>query len=281
MKNIMLGVDRDSSGRAVAIAAELAKRLDAHVTVVHFGTRAAPGDDVATEIVKSLERSGVAFEVRLEHTTAGATIPGSLVKMADGINADLIVLGSRSRPAPMASLFGSVSREVARGAHVPVLVVREAAAQPPGPPARILLVVTEDSLGSTEPDVAFELARGLGARVTIVHVRGLLEEAVEDLLRVPVGRRPDHLANLLLARFRDAGMEADLVIADNHEGLAGEITRAARDAGCDLIVIPAGASDVAERWVLGTVEEEVGRRSGSPVLIAPPVESAGTGRGDS
>ncbi|HZK72834.1 MAG TPA: universal stress protein [Clostridia bacterium] len=279
MKNIILGVDEDSSGGAAAIAAEFAKRLDAHLTVVHVGSQATFGDDAVAEVVISLEQSGAAFDIRLEQPINGATIADSLVKMADAINADLIVLGSRGRPAPVASVFGSVSREVARAAHVPVLIVRDAAQQRELP-ARLLLVVTQKTLGSTEPDTAFELARGLGARVTILHVHGLLEDAVEDLLRVPVTRRPDHIANLLLAKFGAAGIEANLVIADNHDGLASEITRAAHDAGCDLIVIPADTSDMAERWVLGTVDEEVGRRSGSPVLVSPPTDSARTGPGE-
>jgi nucleotide-binding universal stress UspA family protein len=227
----------------------------------------------------SLEQSGVAFDIRLEQPINSATIADSLVKMADAINADLIVLGSRGRPAPVASVFGSVSREVARAAHVPVLIVRDAARKA-GLPARLLLVVTQETLGSTEPDAALELAHGLGAKVTILHVRGLLEDAVEDLLRVPATSRPDHIANLLLAKFGAAGIEANLVIADNHDGLASEITRAAHDAGCDLIVIPAGTSDAAERWVLGTVDEEVGRRSQSPVLVAPPTDSARTVPGE-
>jgi nucleotide-binding universal stress UspA family protein len=280
MKNIILAVDKDSAGGAVAIVAELAKRLDAHVTIVHIGNRATFGEDAVADVVKSLERSGVGFDIRIEQPTSGATIAENLVNLAQDLDGDLIVLGSRGRPAPVASLFGSVSREVARSAHAPVLVVREAARQP-GPPARLLLVVTGETLGSTELDAGIELARGLGARVTILHVHGLLEDAVEDLLSVPASRRPDHVANLLLAKFEAAGIEVNLVIADNRDGLAKEITRAALDAGCDLIVIPRGVSDVAERWVLGTVDEEVGRRSRSPVLVAPPTDSARTGRGKS
>jgi nucleotide-binding universal stress UspA family protein len=277
MKHIILGVDRDSSGGAVAVAAQFAKRLEAHVTVVHFGSHATFGDDAVGEVVKPLEQSGVAFDVRLDQP-ARATIADSLVDMADALHSDLIVLGSRGRAAPLASLFGSVSREVARKAHVPVVIVREAAPQA-GPPARMLLVVTGDTLGSTELDAGIELARGLAAKVTILHVHGLTEDAVEDLLRVPASRRPDHVANLLQARFEAAGTEAELVVVDNRDGLAREITRAALDGGCDLIVIPAGTSDAAERWVLGTVDEEVGRRSGSPVVVAPPVDSARAGRG--
>ncbi len=279
LKSIILAVDKDSSGGAVDVASGLARRLDAHITVVHFGTRVTHAEDAVTDAVKSLERSGVTFDLRLEQPTSGATIAESLVNMADVLHADLIVLGSRGRLAPLASLFGSVSREVARGAHVPVLVVREGARQA-GPPTHMLLVVTEETLGSTELDAGIELARGLGTRVTILHVHGLLEDAVEDLLKVPASRRPDHVANLLLARFEAAGIKTNLVIANNHDGLATEISRAALDAGCELIVIPAGTSVAAERWLLGTVEEAVGRRSGSPILVAPPIETVRTDRGE-
>ena len=279
LKSIVLAVDKDSSGGAVAVAAGLAKRLAAHITVVHFGARVTHAEDAVTDAIKSLERSGVPFDIRLEQPGSGATVAGSLVNTADDLHADLIVLGSRGRPAPLASLFGSVSREVARGAHVPVLVVREGARQA-GLPAHMLLVVTQETLGSTELDAGLELARGLGTTVTILHVHGLLEDAVEDLLKVPASRRPDHIADLLLARFEAAGIETKLVIAGNHDGLATEISRAAIDAGCELIVIPAGTSVAAERWLLGTVEEAVGRRSGSPILIAPPIETVRTDRGE-
>src|SRR5450759_981812 len=224
MNGIILAVDKDSSGGAVRVAAGLAKRVDARISMVHIGKRVTHAEDAVTDAVKSLERSGVTFDVRLEQPTSGASIAESLVNMADDLPADLIVLGSRGRPAPVASLFGSVSREVARRSHVPVLIVRDAARQP-GPPARLLLVVTEETAGSTELDAGIELARGLGAIVTILHVHGLLEDAVEDLLRVPLGRRPDHVANLLLAKFGAAGIEANLVIAQNSDGLATGISR--------------------------------------------------------
>lgn len=278
MKRIILAIDKDSSGGAVAVAAELAKRLDARITMVHSGSQATIGEDAFTGAVNSLKRSGATFDIRVEQQTSGVTIAESLVKIADDLDADLIVLGSRGRPAPLASLFGSVSREVARSTHVPVLIVRDAA-RDASPPSRLLLVVTEDTLGSAELDTGIELARGLGAAVTIVHVRGLLEDAVEDLLRVPAERRPGQVANLLQARFNAAGIEAKVVVADNHDGLAAEISRAALDAGCDLIVIPSGTSVVAERWLIGTVAEEVGRRSGSPVLVTPPTDPARTAPG--
>src|SRR5450756_289933 len=159
MKSILLAVDKDSSGGAVAIAAGLARRFGARITMVHFGRSVAAGQLIVADAVKLLERSKVTFDMRLEHPTSGATIAESLVTMAEDLRADLIVLGSRGRRAPMASLFGSVSREVARCAPVPVLIVREAVRQH-GPPARLLLAVTEETLGSTELQVGIELASG-------------------------------------------------------------------------------------------------------------------------
>ena len=277
VKNIILGVDKDSSASAVAITAELAPRLDAHVSVVHFGDRATFGEDAESRVVQAMQRSRVAFDMRWEQPRADASVAGSLVDIADAIRADLIVLGSRGRPAPIASLFGSVSREVARGAHVPVLIVRDSPVQT-GPPSRILLVVTEETLGSSELGASLELARGLGAKVTILHVHGSFEESFEDLLKIPAASRPDEVAKLLIDRFGAEGIEADLVIAANRDGLATEITRTALERGCDLIVMPAGASDLAERWVLGTVDEEIRRRSGSAVLVAPPIDPTRTDR---
>ena len=275
MKKIILGVDNESSGGAPEITAELAARLGARVAVIHLGDRATFGEDAEAEIVKPLQQCGVTFYVRLEQLRAHVSVADSLVKMADAIRADLIVLGSRGRPAPVASLFGSVSREVARSAHVPVLIVRDATLQEV-PRGRMLLVVTPETLGSSELGAGLELARALNAKVTILHVHGPMEEAFEDLLRIPASRRPDEVAKLLLDKFEAAGIEANLVIADNRDGLAKEITRTALESGCDLIVIPAAASDIAERWVMGTVDEEVGRRSGSAVLVAPPTASTRT-----
>lgn len=277
IKTIVLAVDEGSAGGAAAIAAELAKRLHAHLTVVNFGSRPESGKDAVAASIKAVEGSGAAFDIRMERAAAGATIADSLLNLAGDLHADLIVMGSRGRAAPVASLFGSVSREVARRAHVPVLIAREAARRS-GPPSRLLLVVTEETLGSAELDVGLELAGRLGAKVTILHVHGLLEDAVEDVLRVPADSRPDHVANVLLAKFAAAGIDAQLVDAGNRDGLATEIGRAARNTGCDLVVVPAGTSDLAERWLLGTVDEEVGRRSGRPVLVVPPAESARTRR---
>jgi nucleotide-binding universal stress UspA family protein len=278
IKHILLAVDSDSSDDAVVVGGRLARRLHARLTVAHFGPNDAVGRAAVSRATHSLDRSGVTADVRLEQLTAGYTVAQSLLTMAEALKPDLLVLGSRGRSAPAVSLFGSVSREVARTAHLPVLIAREGVRQA-GPAAHLLLVVTEETLGSSELEVGIELARGLSASVTVLHVHGPLEEAVADLMKVPTSRRLDHLTNDLLARLRSAGIEANIVIARNRDGLASEVSRAALSTDSDLVVIPAGTTDAAERWLLGTVEEEMGRRSQLSVVVTPPSGTSRTGPG--
>jgi len=278
IKHILLAVDMDSADAAVVVAARLARRLDARLTLAHIGPNDAIGRAAITRATHSLDQSEVRADVRLEHLGAGTTVAQSLLALSEALRPDLLVLGSRGRLAPAASLFGSVSREVARSAHLPVLIAREGVRQA-GPAAHLLLVVMEETLGSPELEVGIQLALGLKATVTVLHVHGPLEEAVEDLMRVPAPRRLDHLTNDLLARLRSAGIEANIVIARNRDGLASEVSRAALSTNSDLVLIPAGTSDAAERWLLGTLEEEIGRRSQLSVVVTPPSDTSKTGLG--
>jgi nucleotide-binding universal stress UspA family protein len=279
IKHILLAVDKDSSDGAVAAAGALARLLSARITLVHFERDDALGRVTINRAQHALDQSAVTADIRLEPLTAGVTVAESLLALAAAVKPDLIVLGSRGHSAPLVSLFGSVSREVARGARVPVLIARKKVRQQ-GPSAHLLLVVTEETLGSSELEVGLDLARGLSARVTVLHVHGPLEEAVEDLMKVPGGRRLDDLTNDLLTKFRAAGIETDIVIAGNRNGLASEVSRAALSTDSDLVVIPGGTTDALERWLLGTVEEEIGRRSELSVLVTPPTGTSRVGPGD-
>lgn len=273
IKHILLAVDKDSADDAVVVAARLARRLDARLTLAHIGPDDSAARAAITRATQTLDQSKVTADVRLEHLGAGTTVAQSLLALSEALKPDLLVLGSRGRSAPAASLFGSVSREVARSARVPVLIAREGVRQA-GPIAHLLLVVTEETLGSAELEVGIQLALGLNATVTVLHVHGPLEEAVEELMKVPTSRRLDHLTNDLLARLRSAGIEANIVIARNRDGLVSEVSRAALSTNSDLVVIPAGTSDAAERWLLGTLEEDIGRRSQLPVVVTPPSDTS-------
>lgn len=147
--HIILGVDgSEASNKAVGVAAELAKKLAAKVTVVYaiadpimVMPPVAPteamitpplldetalveleqaGRAITAAAAERLTQAGVSTDVRLERGPAGAQI----VQAARAAGADLIVVGSRGHSKLEELLLGSVSDAVVREAPCSVLIVR-------------------------------------------------------------------------------------------------------------------------------------------------------------
>lgn len=130
--------------RAAKAAAELAKALNASVTLLHVFTMpsvqmtvpGAPGvdvdpaafstyveqvqDAVAKRTGKVLDEAGVPYTTLLEAGHPAEVI----VRIAEDDGYDLIVMGSRGLSAIQSFLLGSVSDKVLHHAHCPVLIVK-------------------------------------------------------------------------------------------------------------------------------------------------------------
>jgi nucleotide-binding universal stress UspA family protein len=65
-----------------------------------------------------------AVDWRLHLATAGADLAGALLKLVEGIDADLLVIGARRRSPVGKALLGSVAQTVILEANLPVLVVK-------------------------------------------------------------------------------------------------------------------------------------------------------------
>ena len=138
---ILCGVDgRDPSARAAGVAAELAKKLNAQLTL-YMVNPAVPGrgarfylwsDEFLRETLDKMKRRATwsgAPDVRCESRRA-ADVAEAIVDHADRHDVDYIVVGASDRPALLKILSGSVSREVIAKATCPVMVVRRTRAQP-------------------------------------------------------------------------------------------------------------------------------------------------------
>lgn len=138
MKTIVVGYDdTESSKKALARAAELARALDASVVVTSVtpllvgaaAARGLSGFDPAdppeahrehlAHAAAYLREQGIAASFEL-----GAGDPATeILELAEGRNADLIVVGARERTLLERLLEPSVSASVERRAHRDVLVV--------------------------------------------------------------------------------------------------------------------------------------------------------------
>jgi nucleotide-binding universal stress UspA family protein len=135
---ILLATDlAPSSEMATAAAFRLAGQLDASVLVMHVidlgALRRAGGRGPAVHQVRPGREAAVA-DVVARGRAHGVAVSflvwegdpaEAIVEAAEAEGADLIVIGNRGHSGVGRALIGSVSDEVVRNAHCPVIVVRQ------------------------------------------------------------------------------------------------------------------------------------------------------------
>ena len=129
-----------ASENALRVAAELARRLDAKLVLLHVreprllpaGAVLAPPEFFSDAVVRDAEEMAtwttIAEEARgakVRAVTVEGPAPVSICRFARECRADLIVVGTHGRAAVSRMVLGSVAEQVARKAHCPVLFVRE------------------------------------------------------------------------------------------------------------------------------------------------------------
>ncbi|MET0560382.1 MAG: universal stress protein [Gaiellaceae bacterium] len=147
MKRVLIATDGSAAAdEAVELGVELARDEGAEVIFVHV----VPYSDIVsmngfglmghvpyepTEWDQELLEEAQAAAKR-ENVPAGAALlrgapVGEIVRHADAIDADLIVLGSRGHGAIASALLGSVSRGILGATRRPVLIVRSSRVREP------------------------------------------------------------------------------------------------------------------------------------------------------
>lgn len=138
----------------------------------------------------------------------------------------------------------------------------------------ILLPIEFSGASRRALDVAVDLTRAHGARLTVLHVY----EASSPTLAYAAATRADKLTwpgavraraelDPVVARLRARGVRAEGVL---RFGLVrDQVFEAARERGVDLIVTSTrGRSGLARVWY-GSVSEQIARGSTVPVLVVP------------
>jgi nucleotide-binding universal stress UspA family protein len=137
-EKIVLAVDgSDHSRKAVPIAADVARKSDGEVVVVHVrehmvdlgGTWEQESLSRATAIVdeacKVLQEAGVTARSSVRRSLAGSgRIAQEIIEAADEEDASLIVMGSRGVSNIRSLLLGSVAHKVLQLSSQPVLLSR-------------------------------------------------------------------------------------------------------------------------------------------------------------
>ncbi|MFI5383151.1 MAG: universal stress protein [Methanosarcina thermophila] len=139
-KNIVIATDGSiNTRRAISYGIELAKLSGATVYALYvIDTRSTIsetwtiGRDMIYNIMKSdgekavseVKAIGEASVVEVKEVVLDGCPSSEIIKFAESINADLIVMGTLGASGLERFLIGSVAEKVVRGSKIPVLVVR-------------------------------------------------------------------------------------------------------------------------------------------------------------
>ena len=268
-KQLLVALDSgEPAWQALKLAGRLAGPLKAKVTLIRVATSQEQESHLRAWLESAatvLAADGIDVATQLR-TAEPSAVPDAILSVAAALPADLIVMGSRARPAVAELLFGSVSGEVVRQSTCPVLVVRPSEAQKEETPRRILLALEGEQGSGPLLAITEELALALDAQVTIAHVSF---PGGDELERSIYHARKTHAEEALEAaviRLREAGVLATSAQLVNKDGIAAELGRYAELMEADLIVAGLHEDRGIEDRVIGTLPHALLRR-GKPVLV--------------
>jgi nucleotide-binding universal stress UspA family protein len=194
-----------------------------------------------------------------------------ICKVADELNVDLIVLGSRGNTGLKRVLLGSTTERVVRFAPCPVLVVRKW--RRTNLPIRKILVPTDFSQCAMAGAIyAAPLAKALNATMHLFNVVFPISPVLID--RVAMNLPIDNTLAMREARLNMQGLsKLDLFKGVKCRGVvrSGYVIDmiCSETAGADLVVISTHGRTGFKHALMGSVAEQVMRYSQCPVLVVP------------
>lgn len=279
VKQILVPLDgSDIAEGALPIARLIAKSVGATITLIGVSTEGEPAwtRELYTylENIASAERQS-GFRVQTALRTGD---PGDAILILEReLDVDLVVMATHGRRGVGRVLLGSVADKVSQASVTPVVLVH--APDRPIEHLRTILVAVDGTPGGAVAlATAVPLARQSGARIVLVRASiplplwvrdpnlgldtfALIDPMWDEDARAAAEAHAEGLA----ASLRRVGVPAE------GRGVSGEpapvIVSVATEVDADLIVMSTHGRHGAARSVLGSVSDEVVRRSRRPVLL--------------
>lgn len=294
---ILVGADfTAASDAALSWVSELAKAGPCEVTVAHVawppGERLRLGTTRQQDLEHVLERDlakkvgdvlgQVSADLRVQ---LGSGITSEeLVRLADEVQADLVVVGAHQRSGLSALWRGSVSRDVLTFASTNVVCVPMSAVQQARRIPRLQAVLVTTDL-SPIGDAAIPQAYAMlprGGMVYLMHVIEPVHAPNPLYAHYQPGRAPTaeerarqiedikrRLLELVPEDAADRGIRTQVHVVESHE-VGQTIASAAERLGVDCICMASHGRSGLAKLALGSVAQDLLRRTGRPVQILRP-----------
>jgi nucleotide-binding universal stress UspA family protein len=300
-EKILLATDgSEEAASARGAAVELTEKLGSKLEVVYVGDSVPRIGDMGPvyldpsveETVQQRldEESRKLLDEQVKEVEArGGTVAGShlgtgnqadsIVRLAEELDAGLVIMGSRGHGGIKRALMGSVADGVTRHAHCPVLVVRGDGREPLFP-ARILLAIDGSDESREATKTAEGLASGTGSELYVVHAgptaqlpytSPYLAENVESYFE----QSKKEAREFLESRVEEIRGEVDVTVHANLRpgDPAKEIVELSDEIDAGLVVIGSRGLGGMQRALMGGVSDTVVRHAHCPVLVVRHEES--------
>jgi nucleotide-binding universal stress UspA family protein len=276
----------EEGGWAVASGAALAQRAGATLSVVSVVDETAlPGlyglnskeiaDYQRTLLAEVRRRAAAQIEQAEAHgaeLTVGSGVPASLiVKAADEVGADLILLGAQHRSAFARLLAGSTAERVIRLARCPVLTTTALMREPL---QRVLAAIDLSPQSNPVLETAATLAALDGAKLRVLYVSEPLDAMMRSLAlfddKVMHRGARSQLERFVNGLAQRAGLAVESEIRDGRAGQ--EILKEAEVWDADITAIGTHGFGFFERLLLGSTTTDVLRLGRRPTIIVPRID---------
>ena len=198
-------------------------------------------------------------ELKLEVRPGSGRVADHLVREAESLHADLIVIGTHQREGLDRIRHGSVSQGVLHEASVSVAVVPGPGPEPEARIRRVLVGVDFSPVSERAVRMAFSLVSP-GATVWLVHVRKRGEHAERpQLLR-------GQLLRMVPAWAERSGVTVDAQVVESSE-TAEALQKCAEQADADLICLGTRGLSGLAGTLMGSVSQALVTSSSRPLLL--------------
>jgi nucleotide-binding universal stress UspA family protein len=297
-KHILVPLDGSRLAEsALGMAASLAKRFDASLTLIHVIEKDAPSEvhserhlvsaDEASAYLDEVAHLSILAGVRVEthvHTAQVIDVAESITEHSAELAPDLIVMSRHGRGGARRLLFGDIAQQIIARGKTPVLVVRPSTDVRGGGSSAdwrtILAPIDGNPSHERGLPVASDLAVAFHCRLHLIMVvptigkLGGFQAALSLLL--PVTTRVRLEMEDVSARDYVEAREKELQAAGVHAGSetsrgdpARAIVKAARRLTADLVVMGTHGRAGTDAFWAGSVAAQVVARASVPLLLVP------------
>lgn len=280
LRSILVPLDGSAESEwALSVAADLARHAGATLHLVRVAIALAtddappPGgweDAQRQEIARYLDAAATAAAragLVVEHSGVSGEIVPELLREAERVEADLVVMSTHGRTGLRRAVLGSVADGVSRHSRVPVLLVRfGAAAAPVASFGRVLVALDGSPEAERVLSPAMMIARACGSAVELVRVVHPISLTADDFDLGPAESAETYLSALAeqLLQVDAVDIQPRIVVSDN---IAQAILAEAAESEVDLVAITSHGRG-ASRLFIGSVADAVLRGGVRALLLS-------------